>query len=253
MIWIEGKKSKQQWQTAVHDIADHDPSGVPAGAVFSCMKQTLESLVPPVDKRKSKGDTGVDLENGDKGVNLFLIVDFNKIWKPEFAFRLVPIALEAIDILTAQLRDAQEEIISLNERNFNISTLCFQVQGRLNTAWNPTEQCPWEAVTSPIANISPIAKTQDREIIINEAGKYLVTVSCFPAFQLWAALQACHNIQVIETGLDRKFVSDFASVLSLPKDAKISLRTPAQLAVNWGDNPNHQCRPLLSIVWLGNI
>ena len=53
------------------------------------------------------------LESKDNVMSLKLTLTFGGMWKPEFIFTLRAVGLEAMDILEAKLRDAQEEISSL--------------------------------------------------------------------------------------------------------------------------------------------
>ena len=44
IIWIENKRTKQQWQNVVKDISEHGPSGFPAEAIFAFMKVVFADM-----------------------------------------------------------------------------------------------------------------------------------------------------------------------------------------------------------------
>ena len=56
-------------------------------------------------------DPSVDIQpQGDEMV-LTLTLNLGGIWKPKYVFKLLPVELRKVNLLEAQLRDAQEEII----------------------------------------------------------------------------------------------------------------------------------------------
>ncbi len=67
----------------------------------------MESALPAAEGHE------VALESKDNVMSLKLTLTFGGMWKPEFTFTLRAVGLEAMDVLEAKLRDAQEEISSL--------------------------------------------------------------------------------------------------------------------------------------------
>ncbi len=45
VIWLESKKSKQQWQATITDVGECGPSGVPEDAVVAFMKVSFIRLI----------------------------------------------------------------------------------------------------------------------------------------------------------------------------------------------------------------
>ena len=65
---------------------------------------------------KPKDDPEIDLAPSDGEMVLTLTLSMGGIWKPEYAFVLLPVGLEKVDMLEAKVRDAQEEIEHLREQ-----------------------------------------------------------------------------------------------------------------------------------------
>ena len=65
---------------------------------------------------KAKDDPEIDLAPSDGEMVLTLTLSMGGIWKPEYAFVLLPVGLEKVDMLEAKVRDAQEEIEHLREQ-----------------------------------------------------------------------------------------------------------------------------------------
>ena len=38
MLWVESKKSKQQFQVTIENLSDYGPLGIPDGAVYAFLK-----------------------------------------------------------------------------------------------------------------------------------------------------------------------------------------------------------------------
>jgi len=85
----------------------------------------------------------------------------------------LPVALEPIDILTAQLRDATDEIRALKAQ-LNIvkvaDEICFAVvKGRLNTLWAANNFCPWgelEGIAVDLVTIQDTSITVQKVIYL---------------------------------------------------------------------------------------
>jgi hypothetical protein len=58
----------------------------------------------------------LDLSTGDGEVKFTLTLDLHGVWNPEYVFSLLPVGLEKVDVLEAQMRDMQEECTQLREQ-----------------------------------------------------------------------------------------------------------------------------------------
>jgi len=111
LFWVESKKSKQQWQCTVTNIADCGPSGVPEEAILAFLERALSNVSDGIDESKlDVNEPTTDLPNDGGEVALVLKLSMGGIWRPEFVFALLPVGLEKVDVLEAKVRDAQEEI-----------------------------------------------------------------------------------------------------------------------------------------------
>ncbi|KAH9127430.1 hypothetical protein AeMF1_002274 [Aphanomyces euteiches] len=110
-IWIENKRSKDQWECVVKDVAEHTPKGakyvLPSPVVVVSLLTTLSA--------KSEGDKkdecSVDLKPESKGsVTLTLTMKALKRLSAEYLFTMTRLEIAPIDVLEAKIRDLQEEM-----------------------------------------------------------------------------------------------------------------------------------------------
>lgn len=62
-----------------------------------------------------KDDPKIYGELSAEGFSVVLTLSFMGVWRPEYTFLLLPVALDKVDIIGAQLADALEEIAQLKE------------------------------------------------------------------------------------------------------------------------------------------
>eukprot|EP01032_Pedospumella_encystans_P008704 gene8704-10301_t len=113
-LWVESVECKEQWQVTVRTISDFGPSGIPDDVVYALLEKALGLVESGLG---SADDPKIDLRTSDKGVLLTLQLVLGGVWRPEFVFTLLPVALEKVDLLEARLRDAYDEIKALRAGN----------------------------------------------------------------------------------------------------------------------------------------
>lgn len=105
-------------------------------------------------------------------VTLVLTLSMCGVWKPKFAFSLLPVGLEKIDILEAKLRDAQEEIAMLkrggNDAYLSVSS---------TTPCGNQQMVTWNAEKPKEINAKYFKMSDNhQEVTILKQGIYMVQV-----------------------------------------------------------------------------
>jgi len=117
ILKIEKKSTQQQWQVTISDLGEHGPTGLPKAAVFEILKAALESCRKEDGSKKIQGEGGsnaeIDLEVGEEGMILVLDVPLFTGFPITYTFELLPLGRDPLDVVEAQLHDAQDEIMSL--------------------------------------------------------------------------------------------------------------------------------------------
>eukprot|EP01031_Cornospumella_fuschlensis_P039391 gene39392-47950_t len=180
LIWVENKKTKQQWQTTVTDMAQCGPAGFPEDAVIAFMEEAFELAAEGETKEAvgkplatSSDCPSVDFEIGGEEVTLTLTISFGRAWKPKFVFSLLPVALDKIDVLEAKLRDAQEELEHLRAGHPKVAFLSLASK----TACGPDDIVQWdddEHLRAPCDGF--VISADNRQITVVHAGIYQVNV-----------------------------------------------------------------------------
>jgi hypothetical protein len=130
VIWCENKRSHQQWEGVFKEKSEICPSDVqiPMEIIMSSLSAALANQDDGKGTESSATAAGmsgasilsnsiIDLIKGDDNhMELQLTVQFGPFWSPEFVFKLSTIHLDRVDLLEAQIRDAQEEIVRLNKQ-----------------------------------------------------------------------------------------------------------------------------------------
>ncbi|KAG9414589.1 hypothetical protein AC1031_007996 [Aphanomyces cochlioides] len=111
-IWIENKRSKDQWECVVKDVAEHAPKGakyvLPSPVVVVSLLTAL-SAKPKGDK---EDECSVDLKPESNGsVTLALTMKALKRLSAEYLFTMTRLEVATTDVLEAKIRDLQEEIV----------------------------------------------------------------------------------------------------------------------------------------------
>ncbi|KAF0712853.1 Aste57867_4633 [Aphanomyces stellatus] len=111
-LWLESNDTKHQWECLVLDTQNHVPKGakyvLPWDSVVSSLKSGLEHLA---SHATCECDYVVTLEDGDSGhLRLALVLPYARSYYATYSFDLVPMAIEKVDIVHAQLRDVQAQL-----------------------------------------------------------------------------------------------------------------------------------------------
>ncbi|RLN51635.1 hypothetical protein BBJ29_007752 [Phytophthora kernoviae] len=111
-IWLESRRSKQQWECKVGDVSKHAPddTALPRDVVFSCIAQALETETAAI------GLPVIDLLRQEKEGPLHLVVlvalgpvsNTTSVIHSKYSFPLTPLALDRVDKMKSQLRDLEE-------------------------------------------------------------------------------------------------------------------------------------------------
>jgi len=120
---------------------------------------------------RSPDDPEIDLSNSDKGVLLTLQLVLGGVWKPEFVFTLLPVALEKVDLLESRLRDAHDEIEALRAGS---AASYLSISSKTSCAHN--QMVSWDG-DGPIASASHYKVSEDfKQVTILKPGVYQINV-----------------------------------------------------------------------------
>ncbi|EGZ08046.1 hypothetical protein PHYSODRAFT_525977 [Phytophthora sojae] len=114
-IWLEQQATKQQWQCSVSSVNDFalKGAGIPHAIVMDYLAMSLARSEPSRDT-----DYEVDLIAMSEGrMRLDFLLKFSiadVVWKPEYQFVLQPIEVTETQMLTAKLRDANDNLERLH-------------------------------------------------------------------------------------------------------------------------------------------
>jgi hypothetical protein len=178
--------SHEQWKCEVNEFAKHGPEGVmiPNSVVFNSLKAALEIADDENDSERNSetSDANVDMIPVGGGVLMTLTVNLSKIWKPEYLFQFVSVTLDPIEVLSAQLRDAQEAIRLLQKREAVARSL--QVYATLDGGFDNqiVEQhhvMIWnESSTIPLDPQAFTLTADGKDVIVLHSGVYFVNIRC---------------------------------------------------------------------------
>eukprot|EP01032_Pedospumella_encystans_P008703 gene8703-10300_t len=167
-LWVESVKTKQQWQVTVKKVGDCGPSGIPDDVVYTLLEKALGVVE---SGNRAPDDPEIDLSNTDKGVLLTLQLVLGGVWRPEFVFTLLPVALEKVDLLEARLRDAHDEIETLRAGS---AASYLSISSKTDCAYNQIVQ--WNG-DGPLMSASHYKLSEDfRQVSILKSGVYQVSV-----------------------------------------------------------------------------
>ncbi|RYH04953.1 hypothetical protein EON65_46035 [archaeon] len=102
-----------------------------------------------------------------------MTISVGGIWKSDFVFPLLPVALDKIDVLEAKLRDTQEEIEQLKSSKPTMA----QISLASTTACNPQQIIQWNEA----GRLAPpaegfIVSADHRQVTVLKPGVYQVNV-----------------------------------------------------------------------------
>lgn len=127
----------------------------------------------------SKDDPEVYGEVASEGFTIILTLSFCGIWKPEFIFPMLPIALDKIDIVQAQLADAHDEIVELKEE---ISILKKYSRDRVYLSLSSIHACPpnqyvnWNCDENSKKVVRYFKLLEANTIVVVQSGLYQINV-----------------------------------------------------------------------------
>ncbi len=213
VVWVESKTSKSQWQLEVKDFNQHGPVGFPATVIVGLLKVSLvlSIYVETSDlilvksqnalKLREKGtiaakekselptkesDPVIDGEIIDDNLKLTLTASVSGIWSPKYEFVLLPIQLDAFEVLSSQYKDAVEEIKALRETHAHFSSAILSLSS--NSTFQGTGLVTWDGNQPRIAPSSHYMISQDgKSITFVNHGVY--QISC----RLAASFDACDS------------------------------------------------------------
>ncbi|KAF0742732.1 hypothetical protein Ae201684_002432 [Aphanomyces euteiches] len=124
-IWLENKRSKEQWECTVKDVAEHAPRGatyvLPSAVVVTSL---LTALSAPTSQANESEKCSVDLKPATNGgVTLVLTMKAFGQLTAEYSFKMTKLEIATTDVLEAKIRDLQEEIAELKEGKLAIAQL----------------------------------------------------------------------------------------------------------------------------------
>ncbi|KAF1325705.1 hypothetical protein FI667_g9069, partial [Globisporangium splendens] len=119
-IWIEDKRSKQQWQSSALELCEFVPTDrvIPMATLTDYIENCLGAELND-DDDEAKPAFQRDLMPGDDSNKLKLIFTLRiqmlatVVLMPSYEFVLHPVALSEVDILSAKVRDQEDEIARL--------------------------------------------------------------------------------------------------------------------------------------------
>jgi len=254
VIWIESKKTRKQYEVTINDITENGLIGIPESAVVLFIQKALESCVSHKDdlvksprsksvtrNRKRNADellnesssacdsngigSNIDLQvHQDKAV-LSMLIDFGGMWRQECMFELRSVPLEPVDILSAQLRDAQEEIASLKQAMVQIQVPQKGLSlATLEGLWNTqtTNSYIWGKVDGSDTSLVTVSK-DGTGITVNKAGWYQVTVNCVVPAQYTASYPGTPGYSLVISSSTKTFMKDLIITKSLSAGSKVTL------------------------------
>lgn len=180
LIWLESKKTKQQWQATITNVGECGPSGVPEEAVVAFLKKAFELILDSDENLETeRDDPKVDFILEEEDIYLMLTLSMGGVWKPEFVFNLLPVGLDKIDILEAKLRDAQDEIealkIELNEKS-DKSEISFLSLSSITSCPNQ-QMVQWNGTVPRVITAETYSvSTDNRQVTVLKRGVYQVQI-----------------------------------------------------------------------------
>lgn len=168
---LENKKTHEQWQCVVSEIHEHGPNlQIPHNVFLSFMSAALESL----DIKKSKvetpsGNSTADIYFGEKGLVVVLKIIISPFWVPEYSFNMTPVGLEVTDMISAQLRDVQEDLASLKSPNVALAISS-------NTSCSYGQIVQWDGTVPRLVSDTFQISADNCQITITKSGLYFLNI-----------------------------------------------------------------------------
>jgi hypothetical protein len=133
-----------------------------------------------------ESDPVIDGEIIDDNLKLTLTASVSGIWSPKYEFVLLPIQLDAFEVLKSHYKDAVEEIKALRETHAHFSSAVLSLSSK--TSFQGTGLVTWDGNQPRIASSSHYRISQDgKSITFVDHGVY--QISC----RLAARFDACDS------------------------------------------------------------
>ncbi|KAF0720027.1 Aste57867_606 [Aphanomyces stellatus] len=175
-IWLESKKTKQQWACLVIDIEDHKAKGatyvLPTDVIILGLQRGLSAL----DSSHTLDASGCSVGLGDTKNNhlrLVLELKFLTLLSAKYEFDLAPLETEKIDILEAKIRDIQDELPRITHQSTNNHN---GIVAELLSSADTKKYIPWTIKTSPSQHFIKISALKTTVYFLRP-GIYLLQAS----------------------------------------------------------------------------
>lgn len=171
-LTIENKRTYEQWQCTVKSIQDHGPDiQMPTEVFLSTLSLAFEINNEDYKEEPEVDDPNIDMEVEDGGMLLTLTLRVSRVWKPEYSFKMVPVALKPVDTLSAQVRDIQEDISELKEIAGRSSRNFLSVACKTSCAYG--QKVAWNG-DNPLMSDNFRLSDDKTDIVVLKAGLYFV-------------------------------------------------------------------------------
>lgn len=98
---------------------------------------------------------------------------YSSVWRPTFEVTLKPILLQKIDILAAQLRDLQEEVVQLRSEKVESAQLTLETTQQVIG----TTTLPWKSSNTQGDTADKFKIESNGKIRFLQAGRYLINLT----------------------------------------------------------------------------
>ncbi|ETV95708.1 hypothetical protein H310_11125 [Aphanomyces invadans] len=136
-IWMESRRSKGQWECTVMNFDDHRPAGasysLPPTTVLTALMSVLTCTSKRNDETCSESCEHYDIDlqsTPQRRLSLSLSMKAFVGLCAEYTFILTPIAMEALDIIHAKVRDLEDEVAELREENRRLRSTNHRTTGK---------------------------------------------------------------------------------------------------------------------------
>ncbi|KAG9414586.1 hypothetical protein AC1031_007993 [Aphanomyces cochlioides] len=116
-IWLENKRSKEQWECVTRDVAEYAPKGAKYALPSPVIVASFLTALSTKDTAKGKAsEYSVDLKAGSHGsMTLVFTMKAFERFTAGYAFNLTSLEIAATDMLAAKIRDLQDEVAALKQ------------------------------------------------------------------------------------------------------------------------------------------
>ncbi|KAF0742731.1 hypothetical protein Ae201684_002431 [Aphanomyces euteiches] len=98
-IWLENKRSKEQWECVTRDVAENVPKGAKYALPSPVIVASFLTALSTKDTAEEKASEYSAFER----------------FTAEYVFNLTPLEIAATDMLAAKIRDLQDEVAALKQ------------------------------------------------------------------------------------------------------------------------------------------